>query len=69
MSTRLMSILAEATEKATESCPISGCFANWDTIVVVGTAILVIGIFLRQRKIAQNQVELAQLIKALLERK
>lgn len=47
-----------------EPLPASAFKIMWALIIVIAAA--VITIFLRQRKIAQNQVELAQLIKELI---
>ena len=66
----LLNLLAESGLKSTgNACPLSGWLEQLVPILCAVTAILVLGVFLRQRKIAQNQIELAELIKGLLERK
>ena len=66
----LMNLLAESGVKSTQNvCPLSGWLEQLVPILCTATAILVLGVFLRQRKIAQDQIELAELIKGLLERK
>ena len=66
----LLDVLAQAGVKSSgRACPLSGWLEQLVPVLCVATAILVLAVFLRQRKIAQNQVELAELIKGLLERK
>ena len=70
------SMLAQAGTEATEQ--IQAIYERVGTqpvwtfelvgILVVATAVVVVMMFLRQKKIAQNQVELGQMLKQLLEK-
>jgi hypothetical protein len=76
-----MNMLAQAatdaaTEVATQAtrsgCPLRGCFSDPDRLALLLSVVItlfVIGLFLRQRKIAQNQIEIAELLKDLINKK
>lgn len=62
----------EGTGEQGPACPLTVTFTDPERLTLLlcaVTAVIVIGLFLRQRKIAQNQIELAELLKELIEKK